>query len=237
MKKLLLTTAAAAMLVTSSAYAAEGDFYVKANSGWTKLNNITSNDVTANNNTAKLKSQNSGYVGVGAGYHIMDNVRVDLTYDHFFNPDYKMSQDYLIHGQNIATNFKIKGKIDTLLLNAFVDVYDIDAFKIFVGAGVGGSNIKAKMKVEVKNTDADRKVDLHYKAKAKKTVAYAVYLGASYEFAPCVTGELTYSYRDMGKTKNMHETHLPEGQESKVIDNSSIHYKGHNIGAGIRFAL
>ena len=237
MKKLLLTTAAAAMLVTSSAYAAEGDFYVKANSGWTKLKNITSGDSIIDSNSTKVKSQNSGYVGVGAGYHIMDNVRVDLTYDHFFNPDYKMSQDFLIRGQNISTHVKIKGKIDTLLLNAFVDVYDIDAFKIFVGAGVGGSNIKAKMKIAAKNNDADREGAFHYKAKAKKTVAYAVYLGASYEFAPCVTGELTYSYRDMGKTKNMHETHLPEGQESKVLDNSSVHYKGHNIGAGIRFAL
>lgn len=168
MNKLLLTTAAAAMLVASSAYAAEGDFYLKANSGWTKLNNITSGDVTLGNNTTKLKSQNSGYLGAGAGYHIMDNVRVDLTYDHFFNPDYKMSKDYLIHGQNIATNVKIKGKIDTLLLNAFVDVYDMDAFKLFVGAGVGGSNIKAKMKIAAKNNDADREGAFHYKRRQKR---------------------------------------------------------------------
>ncbi|MFK7974247.1 MAG: outer membrane protein [Rickettsiaceae bacterium] len=206
MKKLLLTTAAAAMLVTSSSYAAEGDFYLKANGGWTKLDHIKRTGT-------KAKSQNSGFLGAGAGYHVMDNVRVDLTYDHFFNPNFKVKAD----------STKLKGEIDTLLLNAFVDVYDMDAFKVFVGAGVGASNIKAKLKGD--------NIPPGVKSKAKKNVAFAAYLGTSYEFAPCVTGELTYSYRDMGKTKKLHD------HTGTSIRDTSFHYKGHNIGAGVRFDL
>ena len=74
MKKILLTTAAAVILSTSSVYAAEGDFFVKANGGWSKLSKIQG-----------MKSNNDAFFGVGAVYYVMDNARVDLTFDHFVN--------------------------------------------------------------------------------------------------------------------------------------------------------
>jgi opacity protein-like surface antigen len=50
-------------------------------------------------------------------------------------------------------------------------------------------------------------------------------LGASTEFAPGVNGELTYSYRDMGKFK-------------KDDDGTSFaSLKGHHVAAGVRFDI
>ena len=63
MKKILLTTAAAVILSTSSVYAAEDMFYVKANVGWSKLTKISG-----------LKSNNDVFFGVGAGYYVMQEL-------------------------------------------------------------------------------------------------------------------------------------------------------------------
>ena len=67
MKKVLLTAAAVSVLATSSAYAMEDMFYVKANVGWSKLNKVDG-----------FKSKNDVHFGLGAGYHVMDNARVDF---------------------------------------------------------------------------------------------------------------------------------------------------------------
>jgi len=193
MKKILLTTAAAVILSTSSVYAAEDAFYVKANVGWSKLTKIQG-----------LKSNNDVLFGVGAGYYVMDNARVDLTFDHFVNPTHKKG------------NVKIKGNANTLLLNGYVDLFDIDAFKVFVGAGVGAGQVKG-------TKSGDPILANNGKAKQKTGLAFAGYVGGSYEFTPGVTGELAYSYRDLGKTK--------------AVNNAKFAYRGHNVGAGIRFDI
>ena len=190
MKKILLTTAAAVIISTSSVYAAEDMFYVKANVGWSKLTKIKG-----------MKSKNDVFFGVGAGYYVMDNARVDLTFDHFVNPTHKKA------------NAKLKGDVNTLLLNGYVDLFDVDAFKVFIGAGVGAGQVKSKY------TIGNTSITL----KQKTNLAFAGYVGGSYEFTPGVSGELTYSYRDMGKTKK--------------VQGESAHYKGHHVGAGVRFDI
>ena len=205
MKKILLTTAVAVILSTSSVYAAEGAFFVKANAGWSKLSKIKG-----------AKSKNDAYFGVGAGYYVMDNARVDLTFDHFVNPTHTGKRT--ING--VAVDGKLKGTINTLLLNGYVDLFDVDAFKVFVGAGVGVGQVKSKITVTAANG-----VSSSDTAKQKTGLAFAGYVGGSYEFTPGVTGELTYSYRDMGKTK-----------KAKTFD-ESFGYKGHHVGAGVRFDI
>lgn len=194
MKKVLLTAAAVSVLATSSAYAMEDMFYVKANVGWSKLNKVDGH-----------KSKNDVHFGVGAGYHVMDNARVDLTFDHFVNPTFK------------ATRAKLKGDINTLLLNGYFDVFNVDAMKVFVGAGVGLGQVKAKV------TYTSNRPSIS--AKQKNTFAFAGYVGAGYEFTQGVTGELSYSYRDMGKTKKF-------GNGAKAV-----HFRGHHVTAGVRFDI
>jgi len=53
-----------------------------------------------------------------------------------------------------------------------------------------------------------------------------VHIGAATEFAPGVNGELTYSFRDMGKFK--------KNKDNKV---SLSALKGHHVAAGVRFDL
>jgi len=192
MKKVLLTAAAVSVLATSSVYAMEDPFYIKANVGWSKLNEING-----------LKSKNDVHFGVGAGYHVMDNVRADLTFDHFVDPNFTQSDT------------KIKGDINTLLLNGYFDVLNVDAMKVFVGAGVGIGQVKAEKNL----------VDSETPTKQKNTLAFAGYVGASYEFTQGVAGEISYSYRDMGKTEKLEN------------DDKEMHFRGHRVAAGVRFNI
>jgi opacity protein-like surface antigen len=208
MKKILLAAATVATLASSCAYAAEDTFYLKGQVGWDKLNKIKG-----------LKSKNNVFLGLGVGYYVMDNVRADLTWDHYFDPKHKGTTS--VNGVNRA-NTKLKSKADTLMINGFVDLFDVSVAKVFAGAGIGMSMIKGKVTAPAQGATRA----LSESTKKKNNFAYAVHLGAATEFAPGVNGELTYSFRDMGKFK--------KNKDNKV---SFSALKGHHVAAGVRFDL
>ena len=123
MKKILLAAATVATLASSCAYAAEDTFYVKGQVAWDKLNKVKG-----------LKSKNNVFLGLGVGYYVMENVRADLTWDHYFDPKHKGTAS--INGINRAIT-KLKSKADTLMINGFVDLFDVSVAKVFAGAGIG----------------------------------------------------------------------------------------------------
>lgn len=208
MKKILLAAATVATLASSCAYAAEDTFYLKGQVGWDKLNKIKG-----------LKSKNNVFLGLGVGYYVMDNVRADLTWDHYFDPKHKGTAS--VSGVNVS-NTKLKSKADTLMINGFVDLFDVSVAKVFAGAGIGMSMIKGKVTAPAQGTVPA----ISESTKKKNNFAYAVHLGAATEFAPGVNGELTYSYRDMGKFKKKKDSNL-----------SFSALKGHHVAAGVRFDL
>lgn len=242
MKKILLATVAAAALSTSSAYANtnEGTFYLKANAGWDKLTapKANYNGITAINGVrgitgGKFKSGNDAYFGVGAGYYVMDNARFDLTFDHLFNPNTKSNGTINLTPAAIAAgytdikfNSKVKSTVNSLLLNGYMDLGTIDAFKFFVGAGLGVSQVSAKQTTTINSNVPGIPANTNLKAKSKYNLAYAGHVGVAYELAPGITGELAYSYRYLGKSKDFGN-----------VKGSAITYKGHFVGAGVRFDI
>lgn len=193
MRKIMLAAAAAALLSSGSAFAAEDAFYAKLNVGWSKLDKVKG-----------LKSNNDVFFGVGVGYGIMDNFRVDLMFDHFVNPTHKKGSD------------KLKGDVNTLLVNGYADLMDMDMFKFYLGAGVGAGQVKAKRSGAADNA-------YNGTAKQKYGLAFAGHVGVSYEFTQGMTAELAYSYRDMGETKKLNGT--------------KYHYRGHHVGVGFRLDI
>ena len=207
MKKILLTTAAVLTLATSSAYAAEDMFYVKGQVGWDKLDKIKG-----------MKSNNDAFFGLGVGYYVMDNFRADLTFDHYVNPNHKGKYDGV-------AGTKLKSQADTLMVNGFVDLFDVSVAKVFAGAGVGMSMVSGKLSWPEYTDSTGKQPAGSWKYKKKNNFAYALHLGASTEFAPGVNGELTYSYRDMGKFKTPKDA------------TSLGSLKGHHVAAGVRFDI
>jgi len=212
MKKLLLITAASAAILSSTAFAAEENtFYLKANAGINKMNQVKFEE-------HKLKSKIAPIVGFGVGYYIMDNVRTDLALDFLINPQAKKTF-YGVTG-------KSKANITTLMLSGYVDMFDVSVAKIFAGAGVGISKVKEKRTASGTDTRGGEVVSYSESSKNKTNVAYHVTLGAAAEVAPGVNAELSYSWKDFGKSKF-------KGPNTT----KGASFKGHHVLAGVRFDL
>ncbi len=192
MKKLLLTLASVIAL-TTNIKAEEDTFYVKAGFGWSKFAKASG-----------LKSENSYGTSLAFGYNLADDIRMDLEWTHFIDARFK------------SKNEKVKTSLNMMLVNAYADVYELDAMKFFLGVGVGGANVRA--------THKDIKTSNSLKIKQRINIAYAGYAGASYQFTPGLVGELAYSYKDLGKTK-----------KNKAIKQMSM--RSHNISIGARLEL
>jgi opacity protein-like surface antigen len=192
MKKFLTTSIISAMLIATTGQAFAENFFAKVNLGYSRLND-----------SFDLASEDTTFWGIGAGYNVMDNARVDLTFDHFSKPIFKNNGK------------KATGEIDSLLLNGFIDLFDIVLAKAFIGAGIGGSKVQANF--------TGKGFSHIGSSKASYNLTYAMYLGCSLEFIPNITGEIVYSYRDMGKSKDFY------GQ--------SLQLKGSQIATGLRFSF
>lgn len=210
MRKIILAAAAATTMLTSSAALAgtEDAFYLKANVGWNKMQDVKYDD------NDKLKSENAFLLGLGVGYYLMDNVRFDMTFDHYFDPEFKFSEEAL------GTKYtkKVKTKVDALLLNGYVDLFDMSIAKVFAGAGVGMARIGGEVSDTTEQGGTPKTIKTKIKNENKFT--YALHLGASMEFAPGVNGDLSYSWRDFGEFKD-----------------TKFDVKGHNVVFGVRFDM
>lgn len=218
MKKILLTAAASTILATSSAMAsAEDIFFLKANFGGSYLQTQTDNSTKL-----KVDSKNNYFFGVAVGYYLMDNVRVDLTFDHHMDPELKKTGK--VAGVVGDVSSKHKAEINSLLVNAYVDLFDLSVAKIFTGAGVGMAQVKEK----VSRTGGTPAADFSVSSKKNNNFAYALHFGAATEFSPGVYGELTYSWRDFGKTKSL---------RANGVDVGSTDLRGHHLALGVRFDM
>lgn len=218
MKKILLTAAASTILASSAAMAgAEDIFYLKANFGVDYLQK-------QNDNSTKLKveSKNNYFIGVGAGYTLMDNVRVDLMFDHYIDPE--LTKTGKVAGESNDITSKHQGEINSLMLNGYVELFDISITKVFLGAGVGMAQVKEKV---IRSGGAPSN-NFSVTSKKNNNFAYALHLGATTELSPGVHGELTYSWRDFGKTKSV---------TAKGTDVGSTDYRGHHLSLGARFDI
>lgn len=210
MKKILLIAATTTTLLTSVAsFAGENQFYLKAEAGASKLNKVKYDSY-------KFKSKTSAIFGVGVGYYVMDNVRADLTLDFLANPEFKNSRT--VNG--VAYKSKIKSDVTSLLLSGYVDLYDAGIAKFFAGAGVGLAQVKDKLNVTAAG------VSDSCKTKKVHNFTYQLSAGASANVSEGVNIDLTYSFRDYGKSK-----------KAKDSDFGKIAHKGHNVIAGIRFDI
>lgn len=224
MKKILLTAAAIATLSlnSTSAIAAAESFYLKANGGGDKLL-----DIKTDLGSLKLKSKNNIFFGAGAGYYVMDNVRAELAFDHYLDPEFKGNGKGRLLIVDVNASGKLKTKADVLLVNGFVDLFDVSIAKVFFGAGVGIAMISGDMTIDTSLAATGTPLpQTKIKYKKKNNLAYGIHLGTSAEVSPGVNVELTYSFRDMGKLAKAANTNA-EGP----------HLKGHHVAAGVRFDI
>ena len=217
MKKLLLTTAAITIISSASAFAESGVWFLKANVGGGHVNEFKDRETSL-----KLKSENHLFFGLGVGYYLMDNIRVDFTIDHHVYPELRKTGTVTGITDNVTARHR--ANIDSLLVNGLVDVFEFANAKLYTGVGVGVVQIKEKVtKAGFGSGNAATNIG------RKTNITYALYLGATTQLAPSVHGDLSYSWRDFGKTKVAKATNGVEVGRSR--------YKGHHVSIGVRFDM
>ena len=233
MKKIFLTTAAVLALASSNALAGmENMLYVKVNGGVQTLESIRSDvkikfeGTLINIGTVLLKSDPVAFASLGVGYYAMDNFRMDLSFNHYFDPKYKATKIIPANDLHpeIKGNIAVTGKIDTLMLNGYVDLADISITRLFVGAGLGLARVSGAVKMVGTGNNITK--SLPAKIKKSNNFTYALHAGASTALTSGISGELFYSYQDFGA----------QSLENDARKNK-LQLRSHHVGLGIRFDL
>lgn len=215
MKKILLTAAIVAVSSTALATmtAEKGCWYAKANVGVAKFQK----------NTA-YKSKTDGLATIAVGYNMMDNLRADLSLDHFFDP--KLTSETATYKNTLKLD------VNSLMLNVYADLVDASMAKVFVGASIGMARVGGKQvaltKAQPNAIPAVLESTITEKLKSHKSVSYGASVGVSAEVDHGMYAELVYAYKNLGKHTKLKTSGV------RVLNKS---LKVHNVTIGMRFDI
>lgn len=223
-KKLALTAVVASALFSSSSYAEENMFYIK---GEGALNFFPATKVTTSENKVdtneKFKMSMGGSAAIGVGYYVMDNVRTELSFKYPFISELKSDK------KDSKNTFKPKSM--AVFLKGCVDVYDFEAGKISINAGLGWTQTSAELKMKDANDkDVTRKLD------KKNGLGFGAGARVSYNISEAVTLEGGYEWTMYGKAKDLD---IKDANDNKTVLSTikSPSVQTHEVVFGLRFAV
>jgi opacity protein-like surface antigen len=197
-KKILLGFVATAAISTSAISFAEetNPFYVTVGGGALMGTKPSSTKEVDGEVTKFKKPKTGGEFLFGAGYYVMDNVRVEAV---FVKPVFgKSKARNYINAQLDPEDYgtRLKPDVNSLQLRGYVDVVDIsDMGKLYVGAGLGWSQVKLKFSSNMGSGSS----------KKTNNLTWLVGLGANFDVADGVKLGAEYNYQDFGKGKFKYE--------------------------------
>lgn len=233
MKKNILLLLGALLFSTSSLGAnKESNFYLKTIVGGHKLSNIKTINPEINF-ALNQGSTISPVFGFGIGYYINSFSRVDLTFEHskfaFEHKDtpFNYSDNYgLTKGRG---SIRRKSNSQSIMLNGYVDIIKHPAFKVFIGGGIGVTNLKEKVSTKFSEATITNGVTANLDDietvstnKKKSNFSYGLITGLEKNVCHNVNIELAYRWKYHGKAKH---------------DDAINKYHGHNLAFSIRFDL
>jgi opacity protein-like surface antigen len=186
------------------------------------------------------KSFDAGWLfGLGIGYQVNNWLRFDVTGEYRGKTDFHGYDQWI--GYDGANTTTAKKSEWVGLFNAYVDLGTWYGITPFVGAGVGGSNIKISDYADlgIGNPAGIGPIQsLGYgKETSKWNLAWAVHAGLAYRVTPGLTVELAYRYIDLGDAY-VSDTCLYNAATCGIKDVTD--FKGitsHDVKFGVRWML
>ncbi|AVP88113.1 hypothetical protein phytr_11880 [Candidatus Phycorickettsia trachydisci] len=135
-------------------------------------------------------------ISFGVGYQFSPRTRGEIVFvKPFFNKSRMVLKD---ERTNEFTDYAIiTPNVNSLQLRGYVDIFDIcDTYKVYLGAGVGASHVKGKLKIDYGN---EANV---YKFKHKYNFAYIFAAGTSFNISKDLKIGLEYNYSYHGKARD-----------------------------------
>lgn len=166
----------------------------------------------------KINGKESLALNAGLGYNFFSGLRTELTYTHIFPVKF-------VRPNGEDKGFDAKG--NALMLRAVYDIYDFESFKLFIGAGLGASRVKANARGDLVIPAGGGATKIVHKpsSKDKYNFAHSAMVGISFDLGPQNVLELGYLYADYGRTSGLKEA--PE--------HGKFAMRSHNILLGIRY--
>ncbi len=185
-----------ASIITSASLAHASDFYIKP-----MLGRMHSEKVLG------LQAKPVVLPGIGVGYNLKDNMRIDLTLYHLSNLKHTTTlksgcgnngSEEPNSGLIASNQICLHTKITTIKINFFVDVAEVNDSKLYLGFGIGESRIISYSSFGEEET----------KPTTKYSLAYAFYSGLAHRVQDNVIVEAGYSYKHFNEDTYNHKGHV-----------------------------
>lgn len=218
---------------TTSVYASELKPYVAARASYSFMNNDANQWVDDRGYTSTIVNDKlednvwGGRLAVGAEYKVCKLLtkayRVEVEYG--FNEETKNSGGYghNINGFTIPTEFGIKSRIQSVMLNGYWDINTGTKLVPYVGAGIGYANIREKAYVS-------NQYDTQTAKDHEDNLAWQLSAGVSYEVTADIDAELGYRYINYGNIKNSEI-------RGNYTSEAKRDYDSHEILLGMRYTF
>jgi opacity protein-like surface antigen len=257
MKKIAILGAVLAL--STSAIADDNSlFYIKAGAsgsiGHKTYDDSKFENQSFNGNKLGCKKEDNKYGEftfggtIGAGYQLMDNVRVELQGSYFAGPKWKYEVAAVAASAAgavpvVAASPKINVELEAsgfaVLLSPAVDLIDMGPAKLYVtgGAGISYVKLKSKVTIDVPNTTIP---EMEWESKVR--FAWSVGAGVAFEVSPGVSIDVGYSFTDLGKPakEDFKEIEIDvAGAKTKLKEEEfgGNNLRSHNVNVGVRFSL
>lgn len=221
MNKILLVATVLSFHIIKPAQA-YNNVYLKAAVGANYMRSIT--DTDENNDACRsmvCKSKPAALYLAGVGTNLGENLRAELTFEQVKNP--------VLKGQTSDDCATYKGShqgyIRAMFANLYLDLFDIEGFKLVTGAGVGIARVKERLSGSVADLTG-QSASFRNNTKSKDNLSYQLSIGASKKLESGITFELLYTWRDYGKTGSINQ-----------FESVRTRYKGNNVLFGIRLPV
>ncbi|MCD2180104.1 outer membrane protein [Rhizobium sp. C1] len=143
------------------------------------------------NTFARTKVDNTGTIGVGAGYQFNNYLRSDVTLDYSFRTTFNGSTDGFCGTGNPCSSRDISHMtLFSLLANAYLDLGTYGSVTPYVGAGIGASHVDWDV---LSNSDDDG--TFIHGGTSSWRFTYALMAGASVDLTCNLKADVGYRYR------------------------------------------
>ncbi len=224
MKKLLLT---AAVVALSTSAMADEKFYVRADAGVSFMPKASTTFGLTGIAKLKAKRTNHMVANLGAGMYLTDMFRTELDISNHFNAEENFKSKDAVSTNSVKAKFKAT----SITVKAIADVYNFGYGDVFVGAGLGLTQLSAKGPYNTATAAGVVTPTASYKAKKKNNMNFLVTAGAAFDVAEGVKLDVAYAYNDHGKTKNFKNT------AGVTQTGSALRFRTHDVTAGVRIEL
>lgn len=256
MKNKIIKTALISFLLTSSinlVSASENTFYLKPFVSGVMGDKMTSSDLP--DSLKNIYSEYGANLGIGAGYNILEHVRVEGELAYVNNIEYKGTDNYDGFTPPKAVLNTISHTGWTAYLNSYVDIVNTGPVRFFLSGGLGASYletenvptaaqttaVKAAKTAHAEAADADKATKLTELGtaidaatstevyKQEWALAYNLGLGVSFELNENYLMDVSYKYNNYGTPGNNNA----DTPAAWPYDNRA----SHNLNLGLRFNI